>query len=50
VFNLFVTSKADGHGIGLASVRRTVELHGGTVSVESSNGQGAHISVRLPAA
>ncbi|SEU26955.1 hybrid sensor histidine kinase/response regulator [Stigmatella erecta] len=37
-----------GSGVGLASVRRLVELHGGTIEVKSQQGQGAAFTVRLP--
>jgi signal transduction histidine kinase len=41
----------DGPGLGLALTRYLVELHGGTVSVESDGaGQGSEFVVRLPAA
>ncbi len=42
------TTKDDGHGIGLVSVGRIVREHNGTISVESSPGQGTTIEVRLP--
>lgn len=54
VFDLFVQGartldrRAGGLGIGLTLVRRLVELHGGTVGVESS-GEGSRFTVRLPA-
>ena len=38
----------EGTGIGLALVRDLVTLHGGTVSVESTEGQGTTFSVELP--
>ena len=50
IFDLFVTSKADGHGIGLASVKRAVELHGGSVDVAPSANAGAHLRIQLPLA
>jgi two-component system OmpR family sensor kinase len=43
-------STGPGTGIGLATVRRIVEAHGGSVTVESRPGQGALFRVVLPAA
>ena len=40
--------KGSGNGLGLALVRRIVELCGGTVRVSSRPGQGASFSVTLP--
>lgn len=45
IFGLFQTlnsrDRKEGSGLGLAFVRRVVELHGGAVTVESQEGQGA---------
>jgi signal transduction histidine kinase/DNA-binding response OmpR family regulator len=44
-----ITRRHGGLGLGLAIVRSLVEMHGGTVAVESAGlGQGATFSFRLP--
>jgi signal transduction histidine kinase len=50
LFKPFQTSKADGHGIGLALVKRFVDNFGGNVSVESAPGAGTTFRLRLPLA
>ena len=37
-----------GTGLGLALVRRIVELHGGSIALESEVGKGSHFTVTLP--
>lgn len=49
VFDSFVrTVHNSGAGLGLALVRRFVELHGGRVELKSGAGQGTLVTVRLP--
>lgn len=43
-----VRAIAHGAGVGLAGVRQLVELHGGTIAVESAEGAGSRFIVRLP--
>jgi signal transduction histidine kinase len=45
-----VAGRIDGTGIGLARVRQTVAQHGGTVDVQSREGHGSTVTVRLPLA
>ncbi|MEA2338859.1 MAG: hypothetical protein QOE82_2866 [Thermoanaerobaculia bacterium] len=45
-----VARKAGGTGLGLALTRRLVEMHGGSVSVESEIGKGSTFAVILPLA
>ncbi|GAC1321701.1 MAG: hypothetical protein NVS2B16_25970 [Chloroflexota bacterium] len=43
-----VDGRIDGTGIGLAGAKKIVEQHGGTIDVDSVEGHGATITVRLP--
>ena len=48
LFEPFFTTRAKGTGLGLAQVKRTVELHNGTVTAENTGDGGARFLVRLP--
>jgi signal transduction histidine kinase len=50
LFKPFQTSKAEGHGIGLALVKRFVDNFGGSVSVKSKLGEGTTFHLKLPLA
>jgi two-component system, OmpR family, phosphate regulon sensor histidine kinase PhoR len=46
--SLAVEEEIQGTGLGLALVRAVVEWHGGSVDVESVEGEGTTVTVRLP--
>ena len=50
VFDPFFTTKPGGSGLGLATVHRIVEDHGGFVRMESTLGEGTTLRIRLPRA
>ncbi|MFO0747820.1 MAG: ATP-binding protein [Myxococcota bacterium] len=49
VFEPFFTRRPGGTGLGMSSVQRIVELHGGTVEASNRADGGARVTVRLPA-
>ena len=48
VFDPYFTTKPSGTGLGLLIVRRIVREHGGELSIESSEGKGLILTIRLP--
>lgn len=50
IFQLYFSTKPKGTGIGLALTFRAVQLHGGSIEVDSAPGEGALFRMRLPAA
>jgi two-component system sensor histidine kinase HydH len=49
VFEPYFSTKKAGTGLGLPTVRRVVEEHGGTLTLESEVGKGTQFTMRLPA-
>jgi signal transduction histidine kinase len=49
LFRPFHTTKPDGNGLGLATTRKIVAAHGGTIEVQSSPGRGTKFTIALPA-
>jgi len=48
IFDPFYTTKKHGLGLGLAISRKIAQAHGGTLSLESSQGAGARFRLDLP--
>jgi two-component system CheB/CheR fusion protein len=48
LFEPFFTTKHRGSGLGLATAKRVVEMHHGTLTAESGGGSGAVMLIRLP--
>lgn len=49
IFDPYYTSKARGHGLGLASARQIMTRHGGTIEVDSRQGEGTLLTLKLRA-
>src|SRR5438067_4578052 len=48
VFEPYFTTKSAGSGLGLLIVRRIVREHGGELAIESNEGKGLTLTIRLP--
>jgi two-component system, NtrC family, nitrogen regulation sensor histidine kinase NtrY len=48
IFDPYCTGKAGGTGLGLALVKQTIEMHGGSIRVAETAGGGATFQVRMP--
>lgn len=48
VFDPYFTTKSSGSGLGLMIVRRIVREHGGEVELQSDEGRGLTVRIRLP--
>jgi signal transduction histidine kinase len=48
VFEPYYTTKVTGTGLGLLIVRRIVREHGGELAIESTEGKGLTLTIRLP--
>jgi signal transduction histidine kinase len=48
IFDLYFTTKSEGSGIGLAMTYRILQLHYGSVQVQSEQGRGAEFQLRIP--
>jgi signal transduction histidine kinase len=48
VWKPFFTTKQKGTGLGLALVKKAVDAHGGTISIDDAPGGGARFVLRLP--
>ncbi len=48
IFIPFFTTKATGHGVGLALAHRVITQHGGTLTASNAKGGGAVFTIQLP--
>ena len=49
IFQPFFTTKPSGTGLGMAIVKKIVDLHGGDIAIDSAPGVGTRVRVSLPA-
>ena len=50
IFDLYFTTKSGGSGIGLAMTYRILQLHHGSIEVQSREGRGTEFRLRIPLA
>jgi len=48
VFEPFFTTKRAGTGLGLATVKKIIEEHGGSIAISSAPDEGTSVTIRLP--
>ncbi len=48
IFEFYYTTKDQGTGLGLSIAQRVIHQHGGSLLVESREGEGTSIAIRLP--
>src|SRR5207302_7741616 len=48
LFRPFFSTKPGGTGLGLATTRRIIRAHGGSLAVQSEVGRGTKFTIRLP--
>ncbi|GAB4183492.1 MAG: hypothetical protein Kow00108_20580 [Calditrichia bacterium] len=48
IFNAYYTTRPEGTGLGLSIVQQIVDLHDGTISVQSEEGKGTVFELQLP--
>lgn len=48
IFDAYYSSRPQGSGLGLPTARRIVEVHNGTISVDSEPGKGTSFTIKLP--
>ena len=49
IFNPFFTKKSYGTGLGLAQIKKIIDLHQGTIEISSREGKGTGVMVTFPA-
>ena len=48
IFEPYFSTKETGTGLGLAIVHKIVDIHNGSITVESKEGEGTKFTVKLP--